>query len=58
MTELVDFCREQKLANQKIPERLELVGELPKTQSGKVQKFRLREIIRDTLAREGSPGPR
>jgi acyl-coenzyme A synthetase/AMP-(fatty) acid ligase len=29
-----------------------VVSELPKTLSGKVQKFRLREIIRDTLARE------
>ena len=44
------------VAKQKIPERLELVTELPKTQSGKVQKFRLREIIRDTLAREASSG--
>jgi len=58
LDDLAAYLGQRKIAKQKIPERLELVGELPKTQSGKVQKFRLREIIRDTLAREGSPGPR
>jgi len=58
LDDLAAYLGRRKIARQKIPERLELVGELPKTQSGKVQKFRLREIIRDTLAREGSPGPR
>jgi non-ribosomal peptide synthetase component E (peptide arylation enzyme) len=30
------------VAKQKTPERLELVGELPRTASGKVKKFELR----------------
>jgi cyclohexanecarboxylate-CoA ligase len=42
------------VAKQKIPERLELVAELPKTQSGKIQKFRLRDTIRARLASEGA----
>jgi cyclohexanecarboxylate-CoA ligase len=42
------------VAKQKSPERLELVAELPKTLSGKVQKFRLREAIRGALQREAT----
>ncbi len=33
-----------------LPERLEVVPELPKTPSGKVQKFRLREIAKSLKA--------
>ena len=50
LPELTAFLISQQLAKQKLPERLELVAELPKTQSGKVQKFRLRKLIRDKLA--------
>jgi cyclohexanecarboxylate-CoA ligase len=50
LPELTAFLLSKQLAKQKLPERLELVAELPKTQSGKVQKFRLRELIRDKLA--------
>jgi cyclohexanecarboxylate-CoA ligase len=39
---VVAFLRTRGVANQKLPERLRLVGELPKTASGKVQKFVLR----------------
>lgn len=35
------------LAKQKWPERLVEVEEFPRTPSGKVQKFRLRERLRD-----------
>jgi cyclohexanecarboxylate-CoA ligase len=45
LPELVAFLRAREVANQKLPERLELVAELPKTSSGKVQKFRLREAL-------------
>jgi non-ribosomal peptide synthetase component E (peptide arylation enzyme) len=54
LDDLARYLVERGVARQKIPERLEVVTELPKTLSGKVQKFRLREIIRDTLAREAS----
>jgi acyl-CoA synthetase (AMP-forming)/AMP-acid ligase II len=35
------------LARQKWPESLHLVDEFPRTPSGKVQKFRLREQLRE-----------
>lgn len=46
LEQLVAFLRERRLANQKLPERLELVAALPKTASGKVQKHRLRSLLR------------
>ncbi|MQA17497.1 MAG: AMP-binding protein, partial [Pseudonocardiaceae bacterium] len=38
LAELTEFLRGKQLAAQKLPERLELVAELPKTASGKIQK--------------------
>jgi non-ribosomal peptide synthetase component E (peptide arylation enzyme) len=52
--DLVAFLRDRRVANQKLPERLVLVETLPKTASGKVQKFRLREQLRAT-ARPAMP---
>jgi cyclohexanecarboxylate-CoA ligase len=46
------YLEDLGVAKQKIPERLEVVGELPKTLSGKVQKFRLRDEIRERLVAE------
>ena len=45
--EMVAFLKEQKLANQYIPEKLALREAMPATPSGKIQKFRLREMMRD-----------
>jgi fatty-acyl-CoA synthase len=39
--ELIDFCRE-RLAHFKCPKAIEIT-DLPKTSTGKIQKFRLRE---------------
>jgi len=39
--EIIAFCRE-RLAHFKCPKSVEF-GELPKTSTGKIQKFRLRE---------------
>jgi len=52
LADLAGFLVAEGVAKQKIPERLELVDELPKTQSGKVQKFRLRELARVLAGRE------
>jgi cyclohexanecarboxylate-CoA ligase len=52
LAELVAWLDRQQLARQKFPERLELVDEFPMTPSGKVQKYRLRQLIADRLARE------
>jgi cyclohexanecarboxylate-CoA ligase len=42
---VVEFCRAAGLANQKIPEQLELVTELPRNASGKVLKYRLQDQL-------------
>jgi cyclohexanecarboxylate-CoA ligase len=44
--EMIQFLEQEKLIKQYMPERLEIVAELPRTPSGKVQKFRLREIAK------------
>jgi fatty-acyl-CoA synthase len=46
--ELVGFCR-GKLAGFKIPRYVIFVKEFPMTSSGKVQKFRLREVVMEEL---------
>ena len=45
LAELVEFLEARRIAKQKLPERLEFVDELPVTATGKVEKFRLRELI-------------
>ncbi len=47
-TELIEFCRTQ-LARFKAPKRI-IFGELPKTATGKVQKFQLREQVKSSSA--------
>jgi len=44
---IVEFLKAQKIALQYIPERLVVREALPSTPSGKVQKFKLREMLRD-----------
>ena len=46
--ELIEFCRTQ-LARFKAPKRV-IFGELPKTATGKVQKFQLREQVKSSSA--------
>ena len=41
--EMVEHCKEVGLMNQKIPEQLEIVDELPRNPVGKVLKQQLRE---------------
>ena len=43
LAELIDYCRAQQLAIQKIPERLEIVDELPRNSMGKILKQELRK---------------
>jgi non-ribosomal peptide synthetase component E (peptide arylation enzyme) len=52
LEDLTCFLREKKIAMQKLPERLELRDSLPRTATGKVEKFRLREqLVGDTADR-------
>ncbi len=46
LIDLTGFLRSRGVANQKLPERLRVRPSLPKTASGKVQKFRLRDELR------------
>jgi acyl-CoA synthetase (AMP-forming)/AMP-acid ligase II len=50
--EMVEHLKAQGIATQKLPERLELVEELPMTASGKVQRYKLREDIADKLGKD------
>jgi len=52
--ELIAFLRKQKIASFKLPERLEVVSELPLSPVGKIMKRQLREMITDKLAREAA----
>jgi len=47
--EMSTYLREQKMALQYIPERLQVVRELPRTPSGKIQKFKLREMAAEPV---------
>ncbi len=46
---MVEFLKSQKVAVQYIPERLIVRDAMPATPSGKIQKFKLREMLRDGL---------
>ena len=46
--EIVDFCAGE-IANFKVPRYVEVVAEFPMTQSGKIQKFKLREIAKEAF---------
>ena len=45
LPEVVRFLKEQKVAVQYLPERLMVRESMPATPSGKIQKFRLRELV-------------
>jgi cyclohexanecarboxylate-CoA ligase len=51
--EIVGFLERHELARQKLPERLEVVSEFPMTPSGKIQKYRLRELVAERISAEG-----
>jgi len=46
---VTEHVRAQGVAIQKLPERVELIDELPRTATGKVEKFRLRELLEHQL---------
>jgi cyclohexanecarboxylate-CoA ligase len=50
--EMVRFLESQRLARPYFPERLELRDQLPTTASGKLQKFALRNILREEYERK------
>ena len=46
--EVIDFCSGE-ITNFKVPRYVQIVDEFPMTQSGKIQKFRLREIAKESM---------
>jgi len=49
LAEMVDFLKAQQVAMQYIPERLVVRDTMPATPSGKLQKFKLRELLKSDL---------
>ena len=49
LKDVTDYLRAQRLATQKLPERLEIASALPMTATGKVQKHILRADIKQKL---------
>jgi len=47
-SEMIDFLKSQKVALQYIPERLMVLDQMPSTPSGKIQKFKLRDVVRES----------
>ena len=50
MDEMVAHFKAQKVALQYIPERLEVMDAMPSTPTGKLQKFKLRELLRSRIS--------
>ena len=46
--EIKDFCRGQ-IAHYKVPRHIKFVSEFPMTVTGKIQKFRMREMAIEEL---------
>lgn len=49
LQDIVDFLKGQKVAINYIPERLVVREDMPATPSGKIQKFRLRQLLVESL---------
>ena len=45
--EMASYLTDAKLARNYMPERLEVIAEMPRTASGKIQKFKLRDIAKE-----------
>ena len=55
LADLTRFLAKEGMAKTYWPERLELVGEMPRTPSGKIQKFKLREQRRSSPPEHRKP---
>jgi fatty-acyl-CoA synthase len=50
--DVIDFCR-GKISRYKIPKYIFFVDEFPMTASGKIQKYKLRELSLELLSEKG-----
>ena len=53
---VVRFLESCRLMRQYLPERLEVIDAFPRTPSGKIQKFKLRELAKQLTPQRGDPG--
>ncbi|MGD9601742.1 MAG: AMP-binding protein [Gammaproteobacteria bacterium] len=53
---MIGYLTAARLIRQYLPERLEVIAEFPRTPSGKIQKFRLRELARGLRPMRAAPG--
>jgi long-chain acyl-CoA synthetase len=51
--ELIAFCKET-LAGFKVPKRIKVVTEFPRTGTGKIQKHHLREQLKDLYTQDSN----
>lgn len=56
LPELCDHLLSEGLSKHFLPERLIVMDELPMTQSGKIQKFRIRDMIHETVHQGAGAG--
>jgi cyclohexanecarboxylate-CoA ligase len=47
LAELIQWLLERKIAKQKLPEGLIVLDRMPRTASGKIQKFKLRDLAKE-----------
>jgi cyclohexanecarboxylate-CoA ligase len=55
LPQIAEFLLSQRVSKTYLPERLEVVEALPRTPSGKIQKFKLRDMAK-TLGPAGKAG--
>ena len=47
LKDMIDYFLENQLAKNYLPEHLEIINDMPRTASGKIQKFQLREMAKN-----------
>ncbi|GAN82120.1 cyclohexanecarboxylate-CoA ligase [Acidocella aminolytica] len=58
LRDIADYLRGLQVAIQYVPERLEILEAMPTTPSGKIQKFKVRNILRQRLVEESAKAER
>jgi cyclohexanecarboxylate-CoA ligase len=54
LAELIEWLLERKIAKQKLPESLIVLDQMPRTASGKIQKFKLRDLANGRVGEKAS----
>ena len=54
LADLLKFLQNERMPTWQLPERIELLDELPKSAGGKIMKNKLRELVADKVKAEAS----